>query len=216
MTQSTDTFIKSLDRSIRENPVQAGLIGLGVLWMFAGRLPLSALRDGAVKGMQATSEVGAVVVGKVGEGVIGASSALSAASDSVDSSAKGVVQHTVSASNRAAEKTMLISGDASRQIAAVFESQPLVLGLVGLAIGAGVAATIPNTDSENQLFGQHADSLKTTLAEAVSSQKEQLITSLEAMADEADTQSISKDKLVDLTAYAKETIVGAVSASTSR
>jgi len=40
-----------------------------------------------------------------------------------------------------------------RNIGELFERQPLLLGAVGIAIGAGIAASIPTTEAENKVMG---------------------------------------------------------------
>ena len=42
----------------------------------------------------------------------------------------------------------------------MFDKQPLLLGAVGIAVGAGIAASLPASNVENRLMGDTADSLK--------------------------------------------------------
>ena len=45
-------------------------------------------------------------------------------------------------------------------LAEMFDKQPLLLGAVGIAVGAGIAASLPASNVENRLMGDTADSLK--------------------------------------------------------
>jgi hypothetical protein len=45
-------------------------------------------------------------------------------------------------------------------LAKMFDKQPLLLGAVGIAVGAGIAASLPASDLENRLMGDTSDSLK--------------------------------------------------------
>ena len=45
-------------------------------------------------------------------------------------------------------------------LADLFARQPLMLGAVGVAIGAAIAASLPVSQSENQLMGDTADAVK--------------------------------------------------------
>jgi hypothetical protein len=47
----------------------------------------------------------------------------------------------------------------------VFERQPLLLGAVGIAIGAGIAASIPATEVENRVMGQASDFVRDAVSE---------------------------------------------------
>ena len=52
----------------------------------------------------------------------------------------------------------------------VFKTQPLALGAIGLAIGAGIAAALPNTEVEGTYLGESSDALKTKATDFVSEQ----------------------------------------------
>ena len=53
------------------------------------------------------------------------------------------------------------AGDRSRDAVMDFvERNPLVVGGLGLAIGAFIAASLPRSDTENRMFGEPSDSLK--------------------------------------------------------
>jgi hypothetical protein len=45
-------------------------------------------------------------------------------------------------------------------LAEMFDKQPLLLGAVGIAVGAGIAASLPASNVENRLMGDTAHSLK--------------------------------------------------------
>jgi hypothetical protein len=53
-----------------------------------------------------------------------------------------------------------------------FVRQPLLLGAIGLGIGAAIAAAAPQTDAENRLMGGTSDAFKDQ-AQAVMSEKTQ-------------------------------------------
>jgi len=42
----------------------------------------------------------------------------------------------------------------------LFKAQPLALGAIGLAIGAGIAAALPNTDLENSYLGETSETVR--------------------------------------------------------
>ena len=42
----------------------------------------------------------------------------------------------------------------------LFEAQPLALGAIGLAIGAGIAAAVPVTKTESEYLGEASDAFK--------------------------------------------------------
>jgi hypothetical protein len=77
----------------------------------------------------------------------------------------------------------------------LFRTQPLALGAVGLAIGAGIAAALPATDLEAEYFGEASDNFKEQAAEFASEQVSRVATVAEevasAVSDEARKQGLT-------------------------
>jgi hypothetical protein len=102
-------------------------------------------------------------------------------------------------------------------LAEMFDKQPLLLGAVGVAVGAAIAASLPATNVENRLVGDTADSLKDKAQELWSETTERA----EAMAAkglaEAKAQGLTPeaagealrevtDKVVDVAEVAKKSV----------
>jgi hypothetical protein len=77
----------------------------------------------------------------------------------------------------------------------LFESQPLALGAIGLAIGAGIAAALPPSEVETEYLGEAGDVIKARAAEFASEQAERVTTVagnvMEAVSDEARKQGLT-------------------------
>ena len=58
-------------------------------------------------------------------------------------------------------------------IAETFEHQPLLLGAIGLAVGAGIAAALPGTDAENRLMGDRSEVVKSQVKDFVDDKSRQ-------------------------------------------
>ncbi|HUG62057.1 MAG TPA: DUF3618 domain-containing protein [Methylomirabilota bacterium] len=54
------------------------------------------------------------------------------------------------------------SAGAGRSVSRAVEDQPLILGAVGLVVGAMIGAALPGSRTENRLFGSAADRVKST------------------------------------------------------
>src|SRR4029077_10832024 len=79
----------------------------------------------------------------------------------------------------------------------LFKAQPLALGAIGLAIGAGIAAALPNTDIEDAYLGETSETLKSRAAH-IAGQKIEKATTLagdvvEAAADSARKEGLTMD-----------------------
>jgi phage-related protein len=80
---------------------------------------------------------------------------------------------SLSAAARAAqERGYSLTRTVQRDLGEIFEKQPLMLGAVGLAIGAALAAAVPTTEAENRLMGETSESLKERAKEMASEQME--------------------------------------------
>jgi len=79
----------------------------------------------------------------------------------------------------------------------VLERQPLVLGVVGLAIGAAVAGAFQSSDLENEWIGELSDDVKTNLnmrAGAVSQSLREASDTLKAELSDTGAEAVDRVK----------------------
>jgi len=182
--KATD-FVRELGDAVRRNPVSAALIGMGIMWMFSGRIAglsgEAARRTGLDRIPDAAGEAfdSAGSMMKSGARAIGDS--VSSAAGTVQSSGAAVVEK---ATQFGREQAGTVSEYASRlpgygsdmieearsSLAELFRTQPLALGAIGLAIGAGIAAALPPTEVEAEYLGESADAVKEKAREFASEQ----------------------------------------------
>jgi len=207
-SENRTDFIGELNEAIRQNPLPAALVGVGLLWLFMGgakntvlggasRSLLGGLGAGAQQAggaaYRGAREVGGAIssgasavaetVGQTGSqatammrdavngvrGIAGqtaerasetADAAYNAAGDMVASAGEMMSSATASGS-RAVRDGGSEFGEGFQQILAdTFARQPLLLGAVGLAVGAAIAASMPASSTEKRLMGETADALK--------------------------------------------------------
>lgn len=83
----------------------------------------------------------------------------------------------------------------SSNMSELFRTQPLALGVVGLAIGAGIAAALPVSEMESSYLGETSDALKKSAADLVSEQasraKNVAKDAMEAASEEVRNQTLS-------------------------
>ncbi|WP_309144818.1 hypothetical protein [Bradyrhizobium sp. CCGB12] len=177
----------------RENPLAAALIGGGAFWLLAGDQKLKTTARSAAEAVAPVADVGtsglrsaasavkrtvapptapemdddsSLGVGETFRGATGAAAdAASAAADSVrDRFDEGVAfaRETFSAvGNSFPDKEAINSAKSS--LAVMLERQPLVLGVVGIAIGAAVAGAFRASEIENKYIGEVSDDVKADL-----------------------------------------------------
>ncbi len=100
-----------------------------------------------------------------------------------------------------------IGRSARRGFSGALESEPLVLGAVGLAVGAAIGALLPRTETEDRYFGDTRDRLRED-AEAYAREKyEQGI----KVAEEAYRTALAEAEAKGLTTTGEDSVVGRVS-----
>lgn len=146
-----------------------------------------AVRDAATRvGSSVSSATSAAgdTVSQVTGGVRDASATIG---ETAARSAEQAADATLSAASRTAETISSVTTNAARtmqdtgakwgstlqqNIADTFERQPLLLGAVGLAIGAGIAASLPTTEAEKKLLGEASDFVRESVTDKAAQVKE--------------------------------------------
>jgi hypothetical protein len=136
-------FVEDLRDAATRNPVSAALIGMGVLWMLTGA--------------KSPAAVGSVLRNPGLDQVPDAGRSASAIDNVVDY-------------GRAMTESGAVFEAARDGLSELFRAQPLALGAIGLAIGAGIAAALPKTDVEDAYLGEASQTLKTQAAEIAGQQ----------------------------------------------
>jgi hypothetical protein len=157
----TSGFVNNIAEAARRNPVSAALIGMGVLWLFAGK---------------STGRVGDLV-SRTGLNQIPEAAMNTFSSEESNNWTPGLrgedssfdfVRETSAAGLDAAPIDVFET--ARDNLTALFKAQPLALGAVGLAIGAGIAAAIPGTEVENAHLGEVSETVRSKTAEIAGQQ----------------------------------------------
>jgi hypothetical protein len=208
--QRNGYFVNALQDAVRENPISAALVGMGVLWMFMGGSNTTLFGGGGRKSIFRTAVLGAEQVGHAVRDNVGSSvgRAADVAAGTASQVADAVRQATAAAgdvasrtvgqaadsvssaydattdvTSRAAEKisnatitaTMALQNTGAKwgtNLSDLFDRQPLLLGAVGLAIGAGIASSIPMTEAEKKVMGETSDFVRDTVSEKVAQVKD--------------------------------------------
>jgi hypothetical protein len=169
------SFVRDLGEAARDNPVSAALIGVGVLWLFGGsavamsrsridwtpngdrmRNAPGRLSDAASAAMDGTARLSANVASATERLKTNASAAIGGASRFGREQADTVSQYARAIPESGAE----MANSLRSSLTDLFKAQPLALGAIGLAIGAGIAAAVPSTKMEMEYLGEASDIIK--------------------------------------------------------
>lgn len=206
-------LVEELNAAIRDNPLAAGLIGAGALWMLFGRKGIGAAAGGAGfaagkvgSAAWSSGRSAAQAIGSAGSRV--AASMQNAASRGIDSVASIVPDLSTSdhaldngfdpgsASRRSGPDSAMTSsagryaGNLKSAVADTFERQPLLLGAVGLAIGAAIAASFATTAMESEWIGEKGAAARDKVKQAA---KDVADRAWQAGKDEAEKQNLTAD-----------------------
>jgi hypothetical protein len=207
-------FANNLGRSVKENPVPALLTAVGIAWMVASsNRPKPSIAD-AYDDRYSRNDFDTVGFDETGdedeagdekEGLTEKAQRLKASAEGTLSEAG---QRVKSAADRARQKLAgtketvssglrRTSGTAQFQTQRVREGfndllteQLLLLGALGIAVGAAIGAALPATEQEDRLFGSTRDKALSEVKQRGTESYEQVREKVNAVGEEA-KQSIS-------------------------
>lgn len=176
-------FLTNLGESAKSNPMPAVLTGIGIGWlMLANRSP----RNGG-----ATLRAGEVKDKAKGKASAAAERTREAAHNARERAHDArermhqVREETRDMSRRAAGGMRDMADRFSRAI----HEQPLIVGALGLALGAALAAGLPRTSTEDRMMGGVRDKALDKAAEAGKEQAEEVRATAQAAAEAAREQA---------------------------
>jgi hypothetical protein len=228
VSEKGSDFIQDLGDAVRKNPLSAALIGMGVLWLFAGSRPVERVGDFArSSGLDRIPDA-------AGYAADAARSTLRSGTDAVGervASAKDVVKDGVvdaldsatrygrEYADTASEYVTSIPGSSAEIFDAVrsnltdlFKAQPLALGAIGIAIGAGIAAAFPAAEIEADYLGETSDTVRKNAAQFAAEQTDRATTVAEAVVNAVKEEAATQG----LTLEGAKAAVGDISAKVSR
>lgn len=239
-------FVTGLQDAVRQNPVSAALVGMGILWMFTGGnritaaaalLPSAAraTATGVGSGLEASANavsaltervrsVGSQVVDGVRGSISDASAAASETASNAYDAAKSAVSDRTSKTNLPASGQSGtfpgMAGVLQSNLKDTLQRQPLLLGAIGLAVGAGMAAGLPPTRIESEFAGDTADRVTAQVKDFASEQIDRVTETakrtLDAVKEEAAAQGLTPKAAKDGAAAIGEKVKTVANAARSK
>jgi ElaB/YqjD/DUF883 family membrane-anchored ribosome-binding protein len=190
-------FATNLGRSVRNNPMPVILTGVGLAWMMASsNEPRAASYTASYEDWTSPNASASKTRHRLKSGMSSAKSAAGAVGDTAARATDTVRQSVDSLGDRASEtkERMRMHSERVRYgFESLMEEQPLLVGAIGLAVGAALGAALPRTESEDRLLGETSDSavrsMKDKAAEAYEEVKDTAAEVVASTRDRADTAS---------------------------
>lgn len=160
-------IVNEFGQAVLANPVPAALIGAGLIWMLAGgRTRLADVPRVVANGARGGADLGRQGMASAGHAASAVAGSMSDAAHSISDAAHAFGHrdetHLLSAGTEAASSA---ARHVQNTLADLVARQPLVLGAVGLAIGAGIASAFAGTDFEARFMGATADTARDRAAD---------------------------------------------------
>jgi hypothetical protein len=174
-------FVRNLGRQVRGNPLPVTLVGAGLAWLMAssrrGAVPPARTDYRNVAERFAASE--SDLAEETESLSARTSQAAASARDSVSSAYHDVTESVSVSADRlqqgmsgAAGRASHMSRQTAQNVNRLFHDQPLILGALGLALGAALGSAFPATRTENRMAGEASDALKQQAGEALDAEAE--------------------------------------------
>jgi hypothetical protein len=213
ISEKGSNFVRDLGDAARKNPLSAALIGMGVIWLFTGNRPaeragnlarrtgLDRIPDAAGNAFDAARSAMRSGADALGDSVASGTGALRDSGADVINNAAGRGRDYADAASdyvgSLPEAGAEMFDTFRSNLSDVFERQPLALGAIGLAIGAGIAAALPSSEVEAEYLGEASDGLKAKAVDFASEQADRVTTVadnvMDAVSDEARKQGLTLD-----------------------
>ena len=197
---SAVSFANDLRDAAARNPVSAALIGMGVLWMLTGgRSP-----EAAGNAFRSARD-------KIPDALDNVRAGLQESAESVKDAA---VESAAAARDNVGEYQRAIPDPGAAfdivrdNLTELFRAQPLALGAIGLAIGAGIAAALPKSDIEDSLLGEASETVKAQASEIAGQQVEKATTIANDVIDAASAEARKQGLTLDDAKAATKDITG--------
>lgn len=192
-------FAHNLGNTLKANPVPAVLTSVGLLWLALGqnRSPAPASAGSPLKDKLAgVSESLGRAMGSVTEGAGHTRDSLNRGSHDARDKVAGLSDQVSAKASETGERladtaaqTKDALGAQAQQLKGTFDTllreQPLVVGALGIALGALLGASLPRTETENRALGKHSDKLTSKAKKVASSGYEQVKATGREVADGA-------------------------------
>ncbi len=167
--------LRNLKTQVRDNPLALALIGGGLAWLFAGPTARDQLSHqtsrhashggtgGQSVGGRATNashtlgQAGHSMSSATRNAASGVGQAASSATGAVGDAWQGATHAVADGASATADAARHYAGSASSGFSELLEREPLVVGALGVAVGAALGALMPTTRLEEKNLGPLAE-----------------------------------------------------------
>lgn len=185
--------MSNLGAQVRENPMALAMIGAGMAWLMTGKAgaaaPDTLARNAPAQGADASSILGGVAE-KIGD-------QFSAAGDKAQDALGGAAHQAGQGLHELGSQAAGAGRKARSAVEDIVHREPLILGALGLAVGAALGAALPATAAEDRAFGAARDDLveagERKLAQSATQLRAAGAAAVDAVKEEAAQQGLAAE-----------------------
>ncbi|HEU0085291.1 MAG TPA: hypothetical protein VFQ87_20780 [Bradyrhizobium sp.] len=212
ISEKASDFVQDLGDAVRRNPASAALIGMGIMWMFSGRIAglsgdmarrggLDRIPDAAGQAFDTAGSMMRSGARAVGDNVGSAAGTMQTGAAAVVDKAAQFGREQADTVSQYAKQLPGYGADmideARSSLTELFRTQPLALGAIGFAIGAGIAAAMPATEVEAEYLGESADTVREKARQFASEQASRAKAAAESAINAATTEARNQGLTAD-------------------
>jgi hypothetical protein len=166
-------FVGNLGNSVKRNPVPVALVGIGLAWLMATNPNGPGERvEVRREGGDSRDSAAAEAWGTAREGLRSAGESVSQAASTARQRAGDIAQTARDRARQLRQGAGDTMERAKDRYDTLLREQPLVLGAIGVALGAMFAASLPRTRQEDRLMGGARDRFVDEASEAAADKLE--------------------------------------------
>ncbi len=147
-------FMGNLGRTVQANPVPTLLTGIGLLWLMT-----SQNRTSAPAYVETEASTGPSLAEKARQQAAGIREKAGQIGESVTDTLGSARQRLSESGHQVGDSLRQGAQRARGSFERMLDEQPLVLGAIGVAAGAALAAALPPTAQEDRMLGRASDRL---------------------------------------------------------
>jgi len=195
--------LDNLKTQVRDNPLPLALVGVGLAWLFMGGGPkadtLRHKMSGSgtypnTDGSWPEESYGTSSFGSETSSESSATSALHSASER----AHAAGQWASDAGRHASSRVQDAGSNLQRMVSDTLDQEPLIIGALGMAVGAAIGAMLPTTRAEEQVLRPYGQKARESAMDAMNSGLEQAKSAVSETVHSATEESSStQDSLTE-------------------
>ena len=170
---------QNLGNSVKQNPMPVALTALGIVWMMFSSARSSSVSTHEHSSISDASDASAPSIGSrttdtLKDTAETIKNKTAAVRDKLSSSKESIKNTVNDTSSKAAYAAQVQVRRAREGFNSLLEEQPLILGALGIALGAAIGAALPPTEQEDRLLGGVRDQTVSKVTELTSETYDQV------------------------------------------